>query len=135
MRQQITNIFSSDPKKLFLIDGLGALLSAFLLVVILVRWESLFGIPRFTLYFLAVLPCFFAAYDFLYYFKILTNYGKSLKMIAIVNLLYCLLSTSLATYHYQSITYLGWSYIILEIMIVLVIAKVEWKAATQMSNS
>ena len=33
------------PKKLFLIDGIGAVLSAFLLGVVLVKLQSLIGMP------------------------------------------------------------------------------------------
>jgi len=115
-----------NPKKLFLLDGFGALLSAFLLGVVLVKFESIFGIPQKTLYFLAFLPCVFAIYDFYCYFKINENLDYFLKIIASVNVTYCFISLGLAFYHYQKLTYLGWSYILLEIVIVLIIAYVEW---------
>lgn len=49
---------NANPKKLFQIDGLGAILSAILLGIILVRFERFFGIPVSTLYFLASLLYF-----------------------------------------------------------------------------
>lgn len=55
--------FISHPKKLFLIDGLGAILSVFLLGFVLVKLERVVGIPSKTLYFLATMPVFFAIYD------------------------------------------------------------------------
>ncbi len=58
-----------NPKKLFLIDGFGTILSAFLLGVILVKFEIIFGIPISVLYILAIIPIFFAAYDFYCYRK------------------------------------------------------------------
>ena len=73
--QKAVKQFSSNPKKLFLIDGLGALVSAFFLGVVLVRLESFFGIPPFILYFLAFLPCLFAAYDFFCYLKVKEHIG------------------------------------------------------------
>jgi hypothetical protein len=115
-------------KKLFLLDGFGALLSAFLLGIVLVKLETYFGIPKQSLYFLAALPVLFALYDFYCYFKIEENLGKFLKGIAIVNILYCCLSIAFAFHHYQSITYLGWAYIIGEIIIVVAIAIVELRA-------
>ena len=121
---------NKNLKKLFLLDGIGATISAFLLGVVLVKLEALFGIPKTTLFLLASLPCFFAIYDFYCYFKVEKNLGKFLKGIAIVNILYCYLSIILATYHYQEITYLGWAYIIIEIIIVLILAVVELKVAT-----
>jgi len=116
-------------KKLFLLDGFGAILSAILLGIVLVKLEEYFGIPKTTLYILAALPCFFAIYDFYCYFKIEKNLDKFLKGIAIVNLLYCCLSLGFAFHHYQEITYLGWAYIIVEIIIVVAIAIIELRAA------
>ena len=116
-------------RKLFLLDGFGAITSATLLGVVLVKLENVFGIPISTLYLLASLPCLFAIYDFYCYFKIERNLGKFLKRIAIINLLYCCLSIGLAFYHYQVITNFGWMYIIGEIGIVVVLSMVELKVA------
>ncbi|MFK8104518.1 MAG: hypothetical protein AB8G15_18485 [Saprospiraceae bacterium] len=116
-------------KQLFLLDGVGAIVSAILLGIVLVQLETYFGIPRETLYLLAALPCFFAVYDFYCYFSVEQHLGKYLRGIAIVNLLYCVLSLGLAFYHYQEILYLGWIYIIVEIMIVVALAMIELKAA------
>ena len=71
--EKTINKFTSTPKQLFILDGLGALLSAFLLGVVLVKLESVFGIPKNTLYFLAFLPCLFAIYDFYCYFQAKEN--------------------------------------------------------------
>jgi len=68
-----------NPKKLFLFDGFGAILSALLLGVVLVELESIFGIPRKTLYFLAFLPCLFATYDFFCYFRMKQTFQSFLK--------------------------------------------------------
>lgn len=116
-------------KKLFLLDGAGAILSAFLLGIVLVKLQAYFGIPITTLYILAALPCFFAVYDFYCYFFVEKNLGIFLKGIAIVNLMYCCLSLGFAFYHYNEILLLGWIYIILEIIIVVTIAIIEFKAA------
>lgn len=125
-----TNSLSENPRKLFLLDGIGALVSAFSLGVVLVQLEAFFGIPRNTLYFLAFLPCLFAAYDFYCYWRIKENWRVYLKAIAIVNLLYCVISLALAFYHIEHITFLGWGYIIIEILIVVVLANIELKVAT-----
>ncbi len=121
--------FSENPRKLFLLDGIGALVSAFFLGVVLVQLEHIFGIPPSALYVLAFIPCVFAAYDFFCYWKIKENWRGYLKAIAIANLLYCVLSLGFAFYHLEQITYLGWAYIIIEILIILVLAKIELNAA------
>lgn len=124
---------SRNPKKLFQIDGIGAVLSAFLLGVVLVKWEALFGIPRSTLYFLAVLPCFFAIYDVYCYLKIDKKQGVYLQGIAIINLIYCCLSLGLAISHKEKITNLGWMYIVTEIVIVGGLAYIELKVAQKIN--
>lgn len=119
-----------NPKKLFLIDGSGALLSAFLLGVVLVRFEPVFGMPRETLYFLAFLPCIFAVYDIYCYLRITKNQELFLKFIAAANLVYCVVSTGLVLQHYQRLTNLGLAYFVLEIIVVIVLAMVELKTAS-----
>jgi hypothetical protein len=59
--QQITNKIS--PKNLFLLDSLGALLSAILLGVILVSFENAFGMPQKTLYTLSYTAIIFSIYS------------------------------------------------------------------------
>ncbi|WP_452597256.1 hypothetical protein [Pontimicrobium sp. MEBiC01747] len=116
-----------NPKKLFLIDGFGAILSAFLLGVILVKFEIIFGIPISVLYILAIIPIFFAAYDFYCYRKRNQNTGLLLKGIAILNLMYCFTSLGLIFYHFNTIKVLGWTYILVEIVIVFSLAIIEFR--------
>ena len=115
-----------NPKKLFLIDGFGALLSAFLLGVVLVKFEEIFGIPTSVLYFLATIPIFFVIYDVFCYQKHL-KIGLLLKGIAVLNILYCCISIGLISYHFSSITILGWTYIIVEIILVSFLAMIEFR--------
>lgn len=126
--------FSEDPKKLFLIDGIGAILSAFLLGIVLVELNSVFGIPSSTLYLLASLPIFFALYDFYSYRKEDNKTSIRLKGIAITNWLYCFLSLGLAFFHRQTITIWGWTYIISEIVIVIALSYLELKVAGKVTK-
>ncbi len=126
---------NSHPRKLFLLDALGAVTSAILLGIVLVKLEWIFGIPESTLYFLAFLPCLFAIYDLYCFFQISSRVGIFLKGLAIINLSYCCLSIGLATYHYEKITIWGWTYILLEILIVTLLAIIELKTANQLIRS
>ena len=132
--QQTLQRTIANPQRLFVLDGFGALLSAILLGVVLVRLESVFGIPRQTLYLLAALPCIFAVYDFYCFYKINKNTGAFLKGIAIANLLYCLLSLGLVAAHRAVVTTWGWVYIITEIIIVCGLAWLELKVAGNWSS-
>lgn len=120
-----------SPKKLFLIDGLGATLSFFLLAIALVKFENIFGLPRTTLYFLAHFPCIFALYDFYCFQKTPQNVRFFLSCIAYANLFYCCLSIGFALYHFQQLTYLGIIYILLEVVIIIVLAGFELKIAAR----
>lgn len=118
-------------KNLFLIDGFGAIVSAFLLSIVLVYFQEFIGIPKTTLYLLATLPCIFALFDFYCYFKVKENLEKSIKTIAIINILYCFLSIGLAIYHHKIITNWGWIYVIIEVIIVMIIAQIELKTVNK----
>lgn len=116
-----------NPKKLFLINGLGAILSAFLLGVVLVEFEIIFGIPSSVLYLLTTITIFFAIYDFYCYRKRHQKIGLLLNGIAVLNLVYCFISLVLVFYHFVTITILGCIYLLIEIAIVLFLAKIEFR--------
>lgn len=124
-----------NPKSLFIIDGLGALLSSFLLGVLLVHWQPIFGIPTATLYFLAAIPVGFAVFDAFAFCMAQENTTRLLRIIASLNLTYCLLSLALATQHATSITLWGWAYLGGEIMVVLVLAFLELRVAKSLQKT
>ncbi len=124
-----------NPKKIFLVDGLGAMLSAFLLVFVLARFEPIFGIPPEPLYFLSIIPILFAVYDLYAYQKKHQKTGPLLKGIALLNLIYCLISIGLILYHFATITLFGWLYILLEIVIVLILATIECRVGRKINNT
>jgi len=132
--KQLIQTCLGSPRKLFLVDGLGALVSAFLLGVVLVRLENIFGIPQSALYILAFVPCVFALYDFCCFFILKKNESAFLIVIGYANILYCLLSIGLAFCHHHSITYLGWTYLIVEIVIVLILAFTEIRTARTVAS-
>ena len=125
----------SNPKQLFIVDGIGALTSAFLLGFVLVKFESVFGVPRAALYILAAIPLFFIVYDFIAYRFSTGRIPAFLKGIAILNLAYCLVSFGFAIYHSETVTMLGWVYIIGEIILVMSLAILELRIAAKMRKS
>lgn len=132
--RQVINKMALHPKRLFLIDGLGALLSAFLLGVVLVKLESIFGIPATALYILAFLPCIFALYDLYCYLRVKKNQRYFLTAIALMNLIYCFISIGIALQHLQKITAFGWGYILIEILILIALITIELKTASKLPS-
>jgi len=127
--RQIINKIISNPRSLFLIDGLGALVSAFSLGVFLVQFKYAFGMPEKVLYILAVIACVFAINSLSCYFRNIKNWRPYLKAIAIANLLYCCATLFLVFFHYTDLTVLGIAYFLVEIIIIVVLATFELTTA------
>lgn len=121
------NKITSNPKQIFLLDCLGALLSATLLGVALPSFQSIFGMPLNVLYGLAVLACLFAIYSFWNYRWFKENWRPYLRGIAIVNLLYCGLTAALVIYFHQELTKWGLLYFLQEMVVIIVVVMLEFK--------
>ena len=122
---------AANPKKLFLIDGAGALLTAFSLGVVLASLEDTFGMPRTVLRPLSFLGFLYAAYSLGCYFFVTDNWRFYLKIIAIANLLYCCLTAALVVFSYQTLTVWGLAYFLLEIAVIVVLVRVEFRVLSQ----
>ena len=120
-----------QPKSLFLIDGLGAIVSAFSLAIVLVRFESFFGMPARVLYFLSFIAGIFVVNSFYGYFRFGDNWRVRLKTIAIANLSYCLLTLVLVVYLNGQLTAWGIMYFIVEIMIIASLSLIEFSVASR----
>jgi len=118
-------------KQLFLVDGLGAVVTALLLSQVLARWEPLFGMPKSVLFVLAGIAGCFAVYSLLCHFLVEKNWRPYLRGIAIANTLYCCLTLGLVVYRYEALTWLGIAYFLGEIMLVLFLVTVEVKKSKE----
>jgi len=127
MLRKTIEYFKARQRELFLVDGIGAIVSAISLGIILVEYEYIFGIPIPSLYLLAAIPCVFIVYDALCYFTLKSDYGIFLKIIAALNIAYCLFSAGIAIYHRYQLFSLGWLYISVEIAIIYKLARIQWQ--------
>jgi hypothetical protein len=128
---KILDRLTLNPKNLFLIDGLGALLTAFLIGIVLRIFEDAFGMPQKHLIILSILACIFAIYSMSCYFFVGKNWRTYLKIIAVANLMYCLLTAVLVMLLYQQITILGIIYFIGEILIIIGIVYTELSVSSK----
>ncbi len=120
------------PRTLFVIDGLGALVSALFLGIIWVYFESLIGMPRNTLYLLASFPIIFAILDVFSYFQHPSSWKSLLRIIAFANILYTCISLWMLFLHAAQLTIWGYLYFIGEIIILAVLIIVEFSAANKL---
>lgn len=125
---------TSNPKNIFLLDSIGAFLTAFLLGFILIRFQNAFGMPQKTLYFLSALALAFALYSLCCYYFISSKWNSFLSVIVVANILYCCLTTGLIFYHFQTLTILGLTYFILEIIIIVCLIFIEIKGLKSQRN-
>ncbi len=116
------------PHKLFLLDGLGAVVSALSLGLLLPYFNEYVGIPRQTLYTLAVPAVFFALYSLSCYFAKVERWRLFLRGIAVANLLYCCVTIVLMLSHFITLTGWGLTYFTGEVFIILII--VYWELRT-----
>jgi len=118
-----------SPRQLFLADGLGAALSATMLLAVLVQFEVFFGLSESVARKLAILPCVFAVYSLCCYLLAPRRAGIFLRLIAALNLLYCALTLLLTVYLYDTLTAYGVAYFLSEKLVIVPLAIVELNVA------
>lgn len=112
----------------FLIDGVGALVSAVMLGAVLPLLGERIGMPRGTLFGLATVAVVFAGYS-------LTCHRRAqplvpwLVAIALANLAYCALTLALVVHHVERLGVLGLMYFVGEIAVVLALVVWELRVA------
>lgn len=116
-------------KKLFILDLIGAAISALLLGVVLVKYNHLIGMPIHILRLLATLAIIFMLYDSACLLLQKADRKPHLRIIAFANLGYVVLSLILLVRHSATLTTLGYVYFILEKIILVIISSVELKAS------
>lgn len=116
-------------KNIFLIDGIGAVISALFLGVISVHFKEFIGMPTKVLYFLAIFPICFASYSFSCFFFVKKKLNSFLKGIAILNLLYACMTISILLLYEHKLSFLGYAYFIVEVLILAILIRLEFKAS------
>ncbi|WP_035757521.1 hypothetical protein [Hugenholtzia roseola] len=132
---KIIKQLSSNPKKLFLIDSIGALTTASLLFAVLRNLNEYFGMPEKILTYLSIIAACFFIYSTICFFVIKTNWIIFIKGISIANLLYCISTISLVVFYHHQLTTLGMAYFLGEIAIICGLVYVELNVATQINKS
>ena len=123
------------PKQLFLIDGIGALVSAFFLGVILVMIEEYIGLSKEILYALTIPACIFSLYSFTCFLFLKNDWSKHLNYIAIANSLYALVTIALMLVHYKEMKTLGFVYFSGELIILFVLIWFEFKVSLKYARN
>lgn len=122
------------PRQLFLIDSIGAMLTATLLAMVLARLEGIFGMQPAPLYILAAIAGLFAVYSMGCYLLKPANWRPFLKAIALANLAYCCFTLVLVFFFVPGVTAFGIAYFVGEGLIVGALVFLELRTASLVVN-
>ena len=117
-------------KKILLIYSLGALISAIILLI-LPLFERQFGISRNLALILVPLPIILSVFSFISYKLDNEKWKSLLKIIAMANLFYCCLTLYITLTNLATLKNLGITYFVVEIFIIILLAKFELKIANK----
>lgn len=115
-------------KKIFLLDGLGALLTTILLLLLL-RFPQWAGMPIIILKVLATIAVCFAIYSLCCFLLLQQKKEVYLFLIAIANSMYCLVTLLLMMLYCKKITPWGVFYFATECYVIAILVFLEIKIA------
>ncbi|MFC5047894.1 hypothetical protein ACFSTE_00610 [Aquimarina hainanensis] len=119
------------PQRLFLLDAAGALCTAFMLGFVLIRFEEYIRLPSDILVNLAAIAGSYAVYSFVngLLFAQHSFWRLAMRFLAVLNFGYCCVTSGIILYYCKMMTPLGIGYFLLEILVILVLVVMEWRAA------
>ena len=133
--RKIINKLTVEPKIIFLIDSIGAIITAFFLFVILINFNEYFGMPPTILTCLSIIVAFFCIYSMSCFFFLKENWTRFIRTISIANLLYCILTMGLVIVNYSILTTLGIAYFLVEIIIICGLVYIELNVANTIKQN
>ncbi len=122
--------FRKNPKLLFLVDGIGALLTLVFLSILLPAIRQLIGIPLKALHFLAIIAIVLLLYSTVCFFLNPLKYEFFVKIIAFANLIYCFITVGAVIFYYDQMTLWGFFYFGLEAFIILILVALEFRVVS-----
>jgi hypothetical protein len=133
--KKLISQLSEKPKTLFLIDSLGAFLTIFFLFVVIRNLNQYFGVPTSVLTYLAVIASLFCVYSATCFLVLEERWVYHVKTIGIANLLYCVLIIGVVINNNSSLTALGRTYFLLEVLVIYGLSYVELRVARELKNA
>lgn len=127
MKQLVHNL-RLNPRRIFLIDGLGACLTALVFFCLLIPFHQLIGMPEPVLQILFLIAVIFAVYSLSCFFFLKNNHRYFLRIIAAGNCLYCCLTLFFVLAYFRELHIIGLIYFLLEMAVIAGLVYLEIKA-------
>ena len=106
------------PKSIFLLDAVGAFTSLLSLLIFIFLTDELDAIPNQTKIGLSLLICVFIACGIAFYY-LAKSIPNLLRMVIAYNILYAIITFFLLLIYFDKIKWIGKSYLIIEILILI----------------
>jgi hypothetical protein len=126
--KSMINKLIANPKHLFLIDALGALITAATLTIVAIQFPDFFGLPSQILFALAGIAFTFSIYSFSCYYFFPGNWRRFLVAIILANTFYIVVTIALVLNFFSSVTTWGLLYFAAEMLVIGCLIYVERKA-------
>lgn len=132
--KNIIQIFINKPRKLFLIDGIGAFMTTLAMVMACLYLSSYFGLSPTIFRLLAILAACLCLYSVSCFLWVKKKWSTFISIIAVANMLYGITSIAFAIIYYRQIQIVGVIYLSLETMIISVLVNIELRVAKNMKS-
>ena len=123
-----------DGRTIFLLDGVGAVISTLLLALALPALRPVLGMPHAFLWPLAGIAALFAAYSFTCFRLADHADPRFLRAIAVANGLYCVLTLILVGVAWSEVSALGVAYFVGEALVIGALVVFEWRLADRVAR-
>ncbi len=114
-----------NPSTMFLIDGIGALLTTLSLCLIMLNFGSQFGMSLYALSLLTIIATLFCSYSILCFLFLKESWYIYLTLIGLANSLYGVLSCSFMIYFFSTMPAWGILYFSVELLLILLLVYIE----------
>lgn len=121
-------------RNVFLIDGIGAILTSIFMFLLLAPYHEYLGLPKHHLLTFGKIAVVLGFYSFSIYLSFKRPGPLFFYLISFFNLGYVLYTSTILIHQMQFITIWGWLYFIGEIAILFSLIVVEWKTARNVSG-
>lgn len=123
--KSIIQKLAAQPKYIFLIDGLGALITTLSLLLLIIPFQGGWGTDSAFISRLASATVFFTLYSLSCFFMVGKAWKKLLVIIITANTIYCIITAWMLYQSFNSMTLWGIAYFAGEIVVILTLVSVE----------
>lgn len=119
------------PRTLFLVDGIGALVTALVVGVVLPAFDEYFTMPRPVLHALALTAAVFAAYSLTCAAMRPKRWPGFLRAVAVANAIYCVVTAGCLIYFRVHLSMGDWIYFVGELAVLWALVTLELRVARE----